>query len=115
MWFTDERGADKSLSSELGKQKEMMDEPSALAIQLGSDNESNVQPLIRTLAPKTPPNSYTWYWDFIQLPLKSINRLSLTSARRTSGPRAEAGLLSCDLQIFLHFGWGGDKTDRTLV
>lgn len=42
MWFTDERGVDKSLSSELGKQKEMMDEPSALAIQLGSDNESNV-------------------------------------------------------------------------
>lgn len=34
MWFTDERGADKSLSYELGKQKEVMDEPSALAIQL---------------------------------------------------------------------------------
>lgn len=42
MWFTDEREADKSPSSKLGRQNEMMDELSPSAIQSGSDNESNI-------------------------------------------------------------------------
>lgn len=42
IWFTDEREADKSPSSKLGRQNEMMDEPSLSAIQLGSANESNI-------------------------------------------------------------------------
>lgn len=60
--------------------------------------------LSRLYPKKNSPKSCIWRWDFIQLPLKSINRHSLTSPGKRSGPRAQTGLLSCvTWRFFLHF------------